>query len=113
MRLGKSRQRVAGGADGLDPVETGNIRPPALGIVDLRDQADVRKTGTVAMTECAGVSMIEQFFESSEPLSDEVLHPFEAGLGAAACDLHHVCDDIEVADRVDIHGDRMRQRPDP
>ena len=54
---------------------------------------------------------LEHGLDGLQSMADEIAHPRLGGDGAAGR-LHRVAGDVEIADRVDFHGDGMAERPD-
>src|SRR5688572_13924887 len=85
----------------------------ALGVGDLGDEADVRDRGRVAEAERAGSALGEHGLERVEPFAYPVAVPVVAPRLVDLELLREVLQHAQVVERVDVAGDRERDRAHP
>jgi uracil-DNA glycosylase family 4 len=75
-------QRLAGRFDAAQGRVRRQVQAEAVGVVQLRQQAEVGQAGTVTVAEGAGVAAVGQHrFHRREALGDPVQGPLRAGIG--------------------------------
>jgi len=87
-----------------------DIYLPAAGIVDLRHQADISQPRRITSAIGGLFKPRQQRLERLQSGADEMLHPGLGHILASAAELRGMAGNGEVADRVQVHRDGLRQR---
>ncbi len=85
-----------------------------MGVVQLRQQAEVGQPGAVTVAEGAGVTAVgQQRFHRRKALGNPVQRPLRACIGRQLQTAFQILHHPQIVDRVDVAGHQLGQCPHP